>query len=139
MIKITNSKFLNPDNINIRFIRASGPGGQHVNKVESAVQIKFDAKNCGFIDSDMFNRLRQLAGSKMTADGRIVITSSENRSQIRNRADATERLVDLLKKSAIKPRLRKKTRPSLASKKRRIEIKKRNSALKKMRRKRIID
>ena len=139
MIKITNSKFLNPDNINIRFIRASGPGGQHVNKVESAVQIKFDAKNCGFIDSDMFNRLRQLAGSKMTADGRIVITSSENRSQIRNRADATERLVDLLKKSAIKPRLRKKTRPSQASKKRRIEIKKRNSALKKMRRKRIID
>ena len=139
MIKITNSKFLNPDNINIRFIRASGPGGQHVNKVESGVQIKFDGKNCDFIDSDMFNRLRQLAGSKMTADGRIVITSSENRSQIRNRADATERLVDLLKKSAIKPRLRKKTRPSQASKKRRIEIKKRNSALKKMRRKRIID
>ena len=139
MIKITNSKFLNPDNINIRFIRASGPGGQHVNKVESAVQIKFDAKNCGFIDSDMFNRLRQLAGSKMTAEGTIVITSSETRSQTRNREDATKRLVGLLRTSAIKPRFRKKTKPSLASKKRKIEGKKRNSALKKMRNKRIID
>ena len=139
MIKITNSKFLNPDDINVRFIRASGPGGQHVNKVESAVQIKFDAKNCDFIDSDMFNRLRQLAGSKMTAEGTIVITSSETRSQTRNREDATKRLVGLLRKSAIKPRFRKKTKPSLASKKRKIEGKKRNSALKKMRRKRIID
>lgn len=139
MIKITNSKFLNLDDINVRFIRASGPGGQHVNKVESGVQIKFDGKNCDFIDSDMFNRLRQLAGSKMTAEGIIVITSSETRSQTRNREDATERLVELLKKSAIKRRLRKKTRPSLASKKRRIEGKKRNSALKKMRSKRIID
>jgi len=139
VIKITNRKFLNPDDISVRFIRASGPGGQHVNKVESAVQIKFDAKNCDFVDPDMFNRLRRLAGSKMTAEGIIVITSSETRSQSRNREDATERLVELLKKSAIKPRSRKKTRPSLASKKRRIEGKKRNSALKKMRSKRIID
>lgn len=139
MIKITNSKFLNEDDIDIRFIRASGPGGQHVNKVESAVQIKFDAKNCEFIDDEMYKRLRQLCGSKMTADGIIVATSSETRSQTRNRDDIIERLVQILKQSAIKPKLRKKTKPSLASKKRRLESKKRTSTLKKTRSNKIID
>lgn len=137
MIKITNSKFLNEDDIDVRFIRSSGPGGQHVNKVESAVQIRFDVKKCDFIDDDMYSRLRKLAGSRMTLEGVVVITSSETRSQTRNREDAIARLVALLKNGAIKPRPRKKTRPTLASKKRRIEGKKRTSTLKKMRRKKI--
>lgn len=139
MIKITNSKYLHEDDLDVRFIRSSGPGGQHVNKVESAVQIRFDAKKSEFVDSNMFNRLRKLAGSKMTLEGVIVLTSSETRSQIRNREDATNRLVELLKKSAVEPRIRKKTKPTLASKKRRIEGKKRTSALKKMRSKKNID
>ena len=139
MIKITNSKFLNEDEIEVRFIRSSGPGGQHVNKVESAVQIRFDAKACDFIDSEMYNRLRKLSGSRMTIDGVIVITSSETRSQTRNREDALERLVGLLKESAIKPKPIKKTKPTFASKKRRLEGKKRTSSLKKMRSKKISD
>lgn len=139
MIKITNSKFLNEDDIQVQFLRASGPGGQHVNKVESAVQIKFDAKSCDFIDHGMFVRLRQISGSKMTSNGVIVITSSATRSQNRNREDAIERLVQLLRESAVEPKIRKKTKPSLASKKRRLEKKKRISALKKTRNKKITD
>ena len=137
MIKITNTKYISEDDIEVRFIRSSGRGGQHVNKVESAVQIKFDARNCEAIDEDMFNRLRQISGSKMTFEGIIVITSSETRSQIRNREAAIERLVGLLKKSAMKPKVRKKTKPTRASKKKRLESKKRTSALKKLRSKRI--
>lgn len=139
MIKITNSKYIDEEDISINFIRSPGPGGQHVNKVESAVQIRFDAKNCDVIDDGMFSRLRGLTGSRMTMDGVIILTSSSTRSQVRNKDMAIDRLVNFLKEAAVVPKFRKKTRPSLASKRRRLEGKKRKGNLKKMRGKNVTE
>ncbi|MDG1708366.1 MAG: alternative ribosome rescue aminoacyl-tRNA hydrolase ArfB [Emcibacteraceae bacterium] len=133
MIKITNTKQIDEDDIEVSFIRSPGPGGQHVNKVESAVQIRFDAKNCEAIDDGMFARLRGLTGSRMTSDGVVILTSSSTRSQVRNKDAAIERLVGFLKEAAIVPKSRKKTRPTLGSKKRRLEGKKRKGNIKKLR------
>ena len=139
MIKISEKISINEDEIHVRFIRSPGPGGQHVNKVESAVQIRFDAKNNLEIQGDMYRRLQTLSGQKMTNDGVIIITSSGTRSQVRNKEIAIERLVDLLKQSSYVPKSRKKTKPSLASKTRRIEGKKHKGSLKKLRSKKITD
>ena len=79
LIKITNTKQIDEDDIEVSFIRSPGPGGQHVNKVESAVQIRFDAKNCDMVDESMFSRLRGLTGSRMTSDGVIILTASSTR------------------------------------------------------------
>lgn len=137
MIKITNTKHIDEDDIAVSFIRSPGPGGQHVNKVESAVQIRFDAKNCEMIDVGMFARLRGFTGSRMTADGIIILTASSTRSQVRNKEAAIERLVNFLKEASVVPKSRKKTRPTLGSKKRRLEGKKRKSNIKKLRGKNI--
>ena len=137
MIKITEKIFINEDDIEVRFIRSPGPGGQHVNKVESAVQIRFPARNNDAISYAMFERLKKLAGQRMTQDGDIIITASATRSQVRNREEATGRLVDLLRKATIIPKFRKKTRPTFASKTRRLEGKKRKGNIKKMRSKKM--
>lgn len=137
MLKITENIYIDEDDIEVRFIRSPGPGGQHVNKVESAVQIRFDAKNCQVLDHAMFSRFKKLAGQRMTSDGVIIITANSTRSQTRNREAAMERLVGLLKKAATIPKPRKKTRPTLASKTRRIEGKKRKGSLKKLRSKKV--
>lgn len=115
------------------YIRSSGPGGQNVNKVSTAAQLRFDAANCQSIDSFTFNKLRQVAGTRMTRDGVIVITAQRFRSQERNREDAIERLTELLRRAAHRQKNRRPTRISKGVKKRRLDSKRRHSNIKKNR------
>jgi ribosome-associated protein len=131
-IPITPRLAVDERSISETFIQASGPGGQNVNKVASAVQLRFDAKNAG-LPFDMHARLEALAGSRLTKDGVIVITARQFRDQQRNRDDARTRLVDLLRQAAVSPRKRKPTKLSRAAKKRRSETKRKHSALKRSR------
>lgn len=137
MIKISSSIFISEEDIQFRFIRASGPGGQHVNKVESAVQLKYDTNNCEAMSHAYKERLKKLAGHLITDQGIVIITSEISRSQSRNKDDAIQRLIDLLKKACVVPKARKKTRPSKAAMKRRLEAKKKKSVTKKLRSKKI--
>ena len=133
MLKITDKIYINEDDVEVRFIRSPGPGGQHVNKVESAVQIRFDANFFQTLDISMFDRLKKLSGQRMNSEGVVIMTANSTRSQIRNREEVMVRLVELLKKAATIPKFRKKTKPTFASKTRRIEGKKRKGSLKKLR------
>ena len=133
MLKITDKIYINEDDVEVRFIRSPGPGGQHVNKVESAVQIRFDANFFQALDMSMFDRLKKLSGQRMNSEGVVIMTANSTRSQIRNREEVMVRLVELLKKAATIPKFRKKTQPTFASKTRRIEGKKRKGSLKKLR------
>ncbi len=119
-----------------RFIHASGPGGQNVNKVGSAVQLRFDAKHAN-LPFDIHARLEALAGSRLTKDGVIVITARAHRDQQRNREDAREKLFELIRAAAVRPKKRKKTKPTRSSKEKRLEKKKTHSNLKRLRGKRI--
>lgn len=139
MIEINQNLSIDEDEIEVKFIRAPGPGGQHVNKVESAVQIRFDAKKCRAINEAVFTRLKKIAGQRMTNEGVIIITSNNTRSQVRNREDAQTRLITLIHTATIIPKARKKTKPSFASKRRRLDGKARKGNIKKLRSKRITD
>ncbi len=130
MITITPSITIDDKEIEETFIRAGGPGGQNVNKVSSAVQLRFNARNSPSLDSAVKNRLRKLAGRRMTIDGVIIIEAKRYRSQERNREDALTRLIDLIRKATIAPTPRRKTRPAYAAKQKRMDNKRRRSSTK---------
>lgn len=133
MIRITDSISLNEDEIEESFVRSSGPGGQNVNKLSTAVQLRFDVRGSPSLPNDVAIRLMKLAGKRLTKDGVIVIIAQTNRTQERNRAEARERLVELIREAAVKPVPRRATKPTKASKKKRLEGKKIRSDIKKMR------
>jgi ribosome-associated protein len=131
MIKVTEAISLNESEIEEDFIRSPGPGGQHVNKTESAVQLRFNARQSPALSNAVYLRLVPLAGSRLTKDGVIVITANQFRERERNREDALARLVDLIRAAAIPPRRRRATKPTKGSKERRLEGKQRRSSTKK--------
>ena len=134
MIKITDSIYINESEVKESFIRSSGPGGQHVNKVATAVQLRFNAKYSGNISAKVYKRLRAIAGSKLTEDGNLIIVSREHRSQSQNRRVALDKLISLLQQAAKKPKHRTPTRPSQASVEKRLRNKRLQSEKKKSRR-----
>ena len=120
MIEITPTIAIDEDEIQETFVRASGPGGQNVNKVSSAVQLRFDVHGSPNLSADVKRRLAVLGGSRMTREGVLILFADRFRSQERNREDARQRLVDLIRAAAVRPKLRRPTRPTLASKERRL-------------------
>ncbi|MDO9489142.1 MAG: alternative ribosome rescue aminoacyl-tRNA hydrolase ArfB [Sphingomonadaceae bacterium] len=130
MIEVTPHISLDESELEFRSARASGPGGQHVNKSETAIELRFDVRRSPSLPNDVANRLMRLAGSRMTADGVLVIFAQSHRSGLANREDATERLVELIAKAAEKPKPRRKTKPTKASKERRLEGKSKRSGVK---------
>ena len=130
MIQATPSIAIDESEIEESFVRASGPGGQHVNKVSSAVQIRFDVRRSPSLPNDVAIRLMKLAGSKLTQEGVIVIVAQTHRSQKRNREEAVERLLELIRAAAVRPQVRRATKPTKASKERRLASKETRSGVK---------
>lgn len=133
MIEITPTLFLDDSEVQLDFIRASGPGGQNVNKVATSVQLRFDVINSPSLETDVKARLIKLAGSKMTNDGILIIEARRYRTQEQNRFDATQRLTSLIQKAMIKPKIRRPTHPGVTAKAARLGDKKQRGAIKRTR------
>src|SRR2546423_13583712 len=134
MIRITPAISLDEREIEENFVRSSGPGGQNVNKLSTAVQLRFDVRSSPSLPNDVAIRLMRLAGKRLTKDGVLVIVAQNHRTQERNRAEALQRLVTLLRQAAVRPIPRRATRPTNASKEKRLEGKKVRSNIKGLRR-----
>ena len=133
MIRITDQISIDESELHESFVRSSGPGGQNVNKLSTAVQLRFDVRHSPSLPSDVAVRLMRLAGRRITKDGVLVLIAQNHRTQERNRAEAQERLIDLIQQAAVRPIPRRATKPTRASKQRRIEGKKRRSVIKRQR------
>ena len=136
MIRITPSISIGEGELEEHFIRASGPGGQNVNKLSSAVQLRFDVRRSPSLPEGVRARLEQLAGRRLTREGVLVITAQRHRTQEANRRDALDRVVELIRRAAVPPVPRKPTKPTAASRRRRLDTKRRRSVLKRTRRER---
>jgi ribosome-associated protein len=134
MLQVTPTLAIDESELEERFVRASGPGGQNVNKVATAVELRFDAARSAALPGDAKERLRTIAGTRMTADGVLVVDARRFRTQGQNREDARERLADLLRQALVRPKRRRKTKPTRAAVERRIESKRRRSESKRARR-----
>jgi len=134
MIYITSHIGIDEREVQQEFIRSSGPGGQNVNKVATAVKLRFDVMNSRSLPGDVRRRLIRLAGRRMTESGVLIIDARRFRTQERNRQDSMRRLVELIRKAAEKPKPRRRTKPTLASKRKRLETKRHRSVIKRMRR-----
>ena len=134
MIRITDTISIDESELEESFVRSSGPGGQNVNKLSTAVQLRFDVRHSPSLPNDVAVRLMRLGGKRITKDGVLVLIAQNHRTQERNRAEAQQRLVDLIRQAAVRPVPRRATKPTRASKQRRIEGKKRRSSVKALRR-----
>jgi len=133
MIRITPSISIGEDEVEEQFIRASGPGGQNVNKLASAVQLRFDVRRSPRLPEEVRARLERLAGRRLTREGVLVINAQRHRTQERNRADARERLVDLIRRAAVAPAPRRPTKPTAGARERRLQSKKHRATIKGLR------
>lgn len=133
MIPVTDRLAIEDDEISISFIRAGGPGGQNVNKVSSAAQLRFDARHSLSLPERVRERLERIAGTKLTKEGVIVITANRFRTQEANRRDAVDRLVEMIAAAAHQPKFRVPTKPSRAAKEKRVETKVKRGSVKKLR------
>jgi ribosome-associated protein len=133
MIKVTDQIALEDDEIVEKFVRASGPGGQHVNKTSTAVELRFDVRNSPSLPDEVKHRLERLAGSRLTMDGVLILFAQGARSQEMNRQEVRERLVELIRRALHRPKPRKATKPTRASKLKRLETKVRRGGIKTLR------
>ncbi len=133
MLRITDHIAIDERELEEQFVRSSGPGGQNVNKLATAVQLRFDVRHSPSLPHDVRLRLERLAGQRLTKDGVLVIIAQRHRTQERNRQDALDRLIELIQRAAVVPKRRRPTKPTAGSRKRRLESKKRRGTIKGLR------